>query len=184
MKKYISLLLFITLCNNLLFSQNDTIPTSFKYRDLNNGPRITTNILASYTIGGKNKHTNHTIELGVIKNKDYTVVEPVSLGYYISNEFVMSSRGFNIGPKIGGYFGMWLICIGADIIHYTDFKDNTTHIAPYIGLGASHARFFISPHLPLYNKNFKNTNYISVGLTLDIINISKKGLKFWPWSKW
>ncbi len=177
MKKHLYLLLSILSYSCLSFSQNDTIPSLKHYREYNE-PKITTNLFASYTIGGKDKKTNHTIELGVIRNKDYTVVEPVSLGYYASNEFVVSSRGFNIGPKVGGYFAMWLFCIGLDVIHYTDFKDNTTHIAPYFGFGGSHIRLFISPHLPLYNKDFKNTNYFSVGLTISFATISKKGLKF------
>lgn len=186
MKNLLILLFFACFCNSLFcqYDQKTKAGDSINIttpRYFNNTSLKTTNLYAGYKIGGKDKHTNHTLDIGITRNKTVRGQHYASSGYYAANEFVFSSDGFTIGPKIGYFASFAILCVGADVICYTDFSSTSTHLAPYFGFGGSGMRLYISPHIPLYNKDLKNTDYISIGISVDLFSISQKGLKFGPW---
>jgi hypothetical protein len=118
------------------------------------------------------KRTNHIFELGVTKVND-AGNGFVGSTYYFATDFVFNSQSFSIGPKIGGSIYFFAATLGSEIVFYTDFRDNTLHWVPYLGIGFASFRLFLAAHIPIYNRQYP-VNAFSVGLTLPIFNLSRK----------
>lgn len=172
--KNITILLFLFFCLNCFAQTSDSTtvarslsgPVFAKYhhnKDLS--------LFVGYATSGKSKLNTHGFELGVSKNHR---IPFASAGYYASSEFLFNKHGFLMGPKVGGYASFLIGCIGTELIFYHDFKKSSVHLAPYFGLGFGGFRLAVSPHLPLYNKDFKEKRYLSINVAANIFNFSKK----------
>jgi hypothetical protein len=128
----------------------------------------------SINFGDTANKKSYIIELGIWKSKYITHIEPFNANYYLSNEFVLHDSKLIIGPKIGGFIGFWMFCLGSEIIFYTNFRENALRLVPYIGLGGHNFKFTINPLINLYNKDFKYINPVSLSLTIQIKSIRKR----------
>jgi hypothetical protein len=128
----------------------------------------------SLNFGDTANKKSYIIELGIWKSKYITHIEPISANYYLSNEFVLHDSKLIIGPKIGGFIGFWMICLGAELTFYTNFRENAFRLVPYIGLGGHNFKFTINPLINLYNNDFKCINPVSLSLTIQIKSIRKR----------
>ena len=87
MKNLLILLFFACFCNSLFcqYDQKTKAGDSINItppRHFNNTPLKTTNLYAGYKIGGKDKHTNHTLDIGITRNKIVRGQHYASSGYY------------------------------------------------------------------------------------------------------
>lgn len=168
MKLYISLLLLLSTVVSV--KGQEYVPN---YRKMEKDVSIYT----GFAMAGRDKVSTRGFELGV--SKDY-IVPFCSAGYYGGSEFLFNNKGFLLGPKVGAYASFFLGCLGSELIFYNDFKSSSVHLAPYAAFGFAGFRLAFSPHLPLYNKDFKEKRYFSINISVNIWNISKK--KFY-WNK-
>jgi hypothetical protein len=168
--KLILLLLFVFSFTSQLPAQ-DTIQIShgcFKETALFSGYILNT--------GNKGNKSSHILEIGIWKTKYVNHVEPVSASYYLSNEFLLHDSKFAIGPKVGCFVGFWTLCLGIEVVYYTDFEDGAIRLTPFFGLGGHNIKLTINPLISLYNKDFKYINPVSLSLTIQILSLKKQRL--------
>lgn len=116
---------------------------------------------------------SHIVEVGISKSKYSWCHHPVNTTWYIANDFVLHGSKFISRPKIGGYFGFWGICAGAEAIYYTNFKENALCLAPYLGFGTNAFKLIIKPLIPITNKKFGYMNPVSVSASIQFISLKK-----------
>jgi hypothetical protein len=122
----------------------------------------------SINSGDTAKKNSYILELGIWKSKYPNHFEPKNFNYYIGNELLINDSRFAIGPKIGGYVGFWMLCIGSDLIYYTNFKDNALRLAPYFGLGNHSFKLTFNFFINVTNKDFRYTHPLSLNFSYQL----------------
>lgn len=160
-------------------NRTDTLPDEPKWRDWQ-GTFDELSLIAGYSINKRNEKNigidNHIFEIGLYKSKNSYYTETAGYSYYFSNEFMFNKYSFYAGPKIGGFFHVWALYFGLELVYYTDFKGEALHFVPIVGVGNSHLKIGIGFHIPLVNNIFEHTNIASIGFTYQIKNFKKKKL--------
>ena len=158
-------------CSNNIYGQ-DSLQLKEKFHgclikySVFNGAKVTKTV--------KNKDTFYALELGIARSYEMHAAESAGYSYYFSNEFVSDFNKFYIAPKIGANVSVWGFMVGSELACYTNFKGNSLHFIPYLGIGLGAGKLTAGFPIPIYNKNFLNTDYLNVSLTLPIITVKKK----------
>ena len=123
-------------------------------------------------ITGYQLQKSHFVEIGIgIMKDEVGTHHPSTLIYGISNEFKLSSDfiwGLKVGFWMGG--GAAGMNLGANLINYTNFTENSIRFRPEIGVGFNHFRIVYGYNLALTNKNFEGINRHNFGLNI-ILNL-------------
>jgi len=166
--KQIFLTLIITfLCFDNLYSQDTLSLTRGAYRE--------TALFSGYAFnfGNTTDKNSHIVEIGVWKTKYITHIEPVNSSIYFANDFLLHDSKLILGPKVGGYIGFWTICLGAELICYTDFNESAFRLAPYFGFGSNRAKLTFKPLIKLSNRDFGYVNSFCISFSIQIKSLKK-----------
>ena len=128
----------------------------------------------SYNYQEREKPKYHVLELGFVHSKFMHYNESADFSYYLASEFVINKHDFSIGPKIGAYVGIWGFCAGTDLVWYTNFNDGALRLVPFLGLGSEKGKIYLSFHIPITNKDYSGIHVPSIGVTFNLIPLSKK----------
>lgn len=128
-------------------------------------------------ITGYQIHKNHIGELGlgIIKN-GVVGHHPSTMIYGISNEFNLNND-FVWGQKIGIWFSGGM-CLGLNLINYTNLKSNAIRFRPEYGFGFNIFRVVYGYNFTITNKEFENINkhifQINIMINLKHLKTIKK----------
>ncbi|MBS2100823.1 hypothetical protein [Carboxylicivirga linearis] len=128
----------------------------------------------SFNTGDTANKKSHIIEIGIWKSKYVTHIEPANFNYYIGTEFLIHDSQLAIGPKIGSYVGLWMFCLGTDLIYYTDFNESALRLVPYVGFGGHSFKLTFNFYANLTNKEFIYTNPLSINLAIQLKSLKRK----------
>jgi hypothetical protein len=168
--KYISIIALLMCASDVL--GQDSIPKfAFEWGFFKQSHLL---IDYSYNFRVEDKPGHHVLELGFAHSKFMHQVESANTSYYVANEFIINSRDFSIGPKVGAYVGVWGFCAGAELAWYTNFHDESLQLTPFFGLGSERGKIYMSFHIPITNRKYQEINILSLGISLQLIPLSKK----------
>jgi len=115
----------------------------------------------------KGVKTYHGLEFGyaqMFRSKFFT-----AYSYCGSTELLTDFKNVIVAPKIGINGNLFILLTGIETAFYTDFKNNSLHLMPYIGAGIGSFKSTVRFNIPLYNKDVFNINTISLTLSFPII---------------
>ena len=118
--------------------------------------------------------TVHIIEVNISRVIDKGGRHPVSVNYYLGNDFLIKFNEFIIGPKLGFNLSGNGLSFGSEFAFYTDFKKMAPRFIPFVGLGFYGFKLFVSFPVKLSQNEFVPVNRINVGITVPIYNLNKK----------
>jgi hypothetical protein len=140
-------------------SQDTTSRNTGSFRELG--------IIAGYNnnFGEYDAKRYHFLELGIMRSVYHSYHHYSSACAYFSNELGLNTPNFVWGPKLGGYFSVYMLVLGAETIYYTDFQGGSLRIGPYVGLGTHHFKLTTNFYLKITNKDFP-VNQASLNITI------------------
>jgi|JFJP01.1.fsa_nt_gi hypothetical protein len=113
----------------------------------------------------------NTIDVGIWRSEYVEHIVPICANTYASITMGLSGDTFIAGPKIGGYLGMGMLCIGSEMTAYTDFTDYNFFFTPYFGLGVSNYRITIGANIQATNEKFMPVNKLMLSLTMQLVSL-------------
>ncbi len=141
-------------------TQRDTVPNNNKYRvDQERYVSILT---------GYNFWQNHYGELGIAIHQYGRIGHhPTAWAYFISSEIKLGDK-MVVGPKIGAWIagGSAGVCMGLNVIYYTDFEESTLRFRPEIGMGLGKWKVVYGYNIPITNKKYELVNTHTIGIAV------------------
>lgn len=127
-------------------------------------------LFVGYTLNrgdSSRKEVYHVIEAGCWLSS-YMNRHPANRNIYAASEFVLNSKNFVIGPKVGVYFGALLFCFGSEVICYTDFHDAALRWGFYGGIGLHSFKLTGGLQAKILNTHFEAIHFITVNLSVQV----------------
>jgi len=123
---------------------------------------------------GKRPDPLHFMELGVWRTNVAEGHHPIVATYYAATDIGLNTRGFVMGPKIGGFVSVMILGLGGELCYYTDFNSGSLRFIPSIGMCTPFFKLTINPHIVITNKDFQNLNKGHANLTIRIFKIKRE----------
>lgn len=117
----------------------------------------------NYSFGKPNTGNFHGLDVSLMLENKYR--HGNAKFYGIGSEIFLNDGNVILGPKITMQTRVFAFLVGASLVNYTDFKNNSLRLVPELGFGGDEVTFTVKPHIVLNNKNFRPVNNVSVGLT-------------------
>ena len=115
-----------------------------------------------------------SLEFGYAKSSLSQYQHAASSTYYFGQELGLSRNKLIHGTKVGAWVSAYMVTLGMEVVHQTDYQNHAFTLWPSFGLGLYPLKITMAGRVRLSGKGFQPQNKISFNLSYMLFNVSRK----------